>query len=111
MVFPTNRCMTLARARGSPYNCYAIAAVHPAAGGDAKADGRSASRVLVHEPRDARRQSRQHPPRVAALMGYPLAREHAAPQVEEREHRVLERDVQSERDLTGGVDFYRNVRP
>jgi hypothetical protein len=89
----------------------AIPAVHPAAGGDAKADGRPASRVLGDKPRDARRQSRQHPPRAAALMGYPLAREHAPPQVEERKHRVLERDMQPERDPTGGVDLYRNVGP
>ena len=62
----------------------AIAAVHPAASRHAKADRRPAGRVLGNEPRDARRQPRQHPPRVAALMGYSLARDHAAPEVDER---------------------------
>ena len=44
-------------------------------------------------------------------MGHPLARDHAAPEVEEREHRVLERDMQTECDPAGGVDLDRNVRP
>ena len=44
-------------------------------------------------------------------MGNPLARDHVALDVEEREYRVLKRDVQPERHPAAGVDLEGDVRP
>jgi hypothetical protein len=84
--------------------------VHPAAGGDAEPHRRAAAGVLGEEAGNARGRPGKHSPRVGLQMRQPLAHDHAAAQVDKRERRGGERNMQAAGHQAAGVDVDGHVR-